>query len=51
MSRDSELIKQHYGIDIDNDPRGIEKLIDILGEDDGVDGESKDDTTRTEDTE
>lgn len=43
---DSELIKQHFGIDIENDPDGIDKLVshlicDDLEDDDEVAGESK----------
>lgn len=51
---DKALIKENYGIDLDQDPNGIDKLIDILTEDnhdDGLAGDSEDITIIFEDEE
>lgn len=48
MSRDADLIKEHYGVDIDSDPAGLDKLMDILNEND-VAGECKEPATGWDD--
>lgn len=48
--KDSEIIKQELGIDIVNDPDGIDKLIEHVGDNsDAMAGDSEDISCITED--
>jgi len=48
--KDSEVILEEFGIDITNDPEGIDKLVELIGEDNAeLAGSSEDISIITED--